>query len=96
MTNKEAIETIEANRPRAGYHDLCEALEMAMKALEQEPFINKTCVSEKVCEHDKQKILDKIRAEIEELRYGQPFRKFVVDECLEIIDKYKEESEVQE
>lgn len=38
-------------------------------------------------------ILDKIRAEIEGLRYGQPFRKFVVDECLEIIDKYKAETE---
>lgn len=36
-------------------------------------------------------VLDKIRAEIEELRYGQSFRKFVVDECLEIIDKYKAE-----
>lgn len=29
------------------------ALEMAIKALEQEPFINKACVSNKVCEHDK-------------------------------------------
>lgn len=41
----------------------------------------------------REKVLDKIRAEIKELRYGQPFRKFVVDECLEIIDKYKAESE---
>lgn len=38
-------------------------------------------------------VLDKIRAEIEELRFGQPLRKYVVDECLEIIDKYKAESE---
>lgn len=37
--------------------------------------------------------LDKIRAEIKELRYGQPFRKFVVDECLDVIDKYKTETE---
>lgn len=46
---------------------------------------------------DKEKceVLDKIRAEIEELRFGQPLRKFVVDECLEIIDKYKAESEEQ-
>lgn len=36
------------------------------KALQQEPFINKPCVSEKVCEHDKQIVLDKIRAEIEQ------------------------------
>ena len=40
---------------------------------------------------DELTMLDKIRTEIEELRYGQPFRKFVVDECLEIIDKYKAE-----
>ena len=31
-----------------------------IKALEQEPFINKPCVSEKVCEHDKNVVLDKI------------------------------------
>lgn len=42
-----------------------DALRNAIKALEQEPFINKPCVSEKVCEHDKQIVLDKIRADIE-------------------------------
>ena len=36
-------------------------------------------------------ILDKIKAEIEDLRFGQPLRKLVVDECLEIIDKYRAE-----
>ena len=65
--------------------------------LEQEPFINKPCVSEKVCEHDKQMVLDKIRTEIEQkarieeiggrgngksIRYGLCM-------ALEIIDKYK-------
>lgn len=35
-----------------------------IKALEQEPFINKPCVSEKPCEHDKNVVLDKIRADI--------------------------------
>ena len=44
-------------------------------------------------DNEQEPILDKIRAEIEELRYGQPFRKYVVDECLEILDKYKPESE---
>ena len=34
-------------------------------------------------------MLDEIRAEIENLRFGQPFRKLVVDECLDIIDKYR-------
>lgn len=38
-------------------------------------------------------VLDKIRAEIEALRFGQPLRKCVVDECLSIIDKYMAESE---
>ena len=38
-------------------------------------------------------VLDKIRAEIETLRFGQPLRKYVVDECLSVIDKYKAESE---
>lgn len=42
---------------------------------------------------EQESILDKIRAEIEDLRFGQPIRKFVIDECLEIIDRYKAESE---
>lgn len=37
--------------------------------------------------------LDDVKAEIEGLRCGQPLRKFVVDECLSIIDKYKSKSE---
>ena len=37
----------------------------AIETLEQEPFINKPCVSEKVCEHDKKVVLDKIRAKID-------------------------------
>jgi hypothetical protein len=58
--------------------------------LEQEPFINKTCVSSGVCEHDKQKVLDKIRAEIDNaLSDGMIHKKTV----LGIIDKYKGESE---
>lgn len=35
------------------------------RILELEPFINKTCVSEGVCNEDKIKVLDKISAEIE-------------------------------
>lgn len=69
-----------------------------LKAIEQEPFMNKACVSNKVCEHDKKVVLDKIRAEIEntmkyqyavgENEYAEGFEK-----SLEIIDKYKAESE---
>ena len=58
-----------------------------------QPFINKPCVSEGVCREDKIKVLDKIRAEIVELRSRQNVG---VLECLDIIDKYKAESEDME
>lgn len=68
--------------------------------LEQEPFMNKPCISSKVCEHDKEVVLDKIRAEIEEqvlesLSDGGDdwFTAEKVNECLDIIDKYRTESE---
>lgn len=48
--------------------EIIENLETISKTLEQEPFINKPCVSGGVCEHDKNKVLDKLRAEIAE--YG--------------------------
>lgn len=38
------------------------------RILELEPFINKTCVSEGVCNEDKVKALDKIRNEVKALR----------------------------
>lgn len=67
----------------------------------QEPFINKPCVSEKVCEHDKQMVLDEIRAEIvrkhlsiAEKNDFDNGRTYGYEEALEIIDKYKIESEV--
>ena len=55
-----------------------------------QPFINKSCVAQGSCEHDKQMVLDKIRAEIVELRSRQNVG---VLECLDIIDKYRGESE---
>lgn len=55
-----------------------------------QPFINKPCVSEGVCREDKIQVLDKIRAEIIELRSRQNVG---VLECLDIIDKYRAESE---
>lgn len=69
-----------------------------MRLIPQEPFINKPCVSGEVCEHDKNKVLDKLRAEIE------PTRKMYLDMndidwlngcdyVLSVIDKYKAESE---
>lgn len=63
MTREKAIEEIKnyENYPN-GLSKECR--DYIIKALEQEPFINKPCVSEKTCEHDKQKVLDKIRTQI--------------------------------
>ena len=69
------------------------------KSLEQEPFINKPCVSEKVCEHDKNEVLDKIRAEIEQNVYpivhgvNSHELGMTLYGILQVIDKYKAESE---
>ena len=75
--------------------EIIENLEAISKELEQEPFINKPCVSEKVCEHDKQMVLNKIRAKIEDLTYYwcEVHPRSVIDDVLAIIDKYKAESE---
>ena len=75
-----------------------------LKALEQEPFMNKTCVSSEVCEHDKKVVLDKIRAEIEQLRPNLRPEQMTdydyamvdaVNDIAAIIDKCKAESEVK-
>lgn len=117
MTREEAINMLHGiqadslNLDDAYTKDKYEALVMAIKALEQESFINKPCVSSGVCEHDKNKVLDKIRAEIE-TKYGQCdiceyFEDYDYEEndiseyrpigniadILQIIDKYKAESE---
>lgn len=84
------------------------ALDWAIKALEQEPFINKPCISKGVCHEDKIKVLDKIRAEIEQLPtktminwdgccpdFDNPEIEYVTKiNLLNIIDKYRSESEV--
>lgn len=74
-----------------------------LKALEKEPFTNNACVYIRVCEHNKSKILDKIRAKIK--MYEADCRlQGGTDECekcnsnvfgsiYQIIDKYKAESE---
>lgn len=61
----------------------------------QEPFIHKPCVSSGVCEHDKQKVLDKIRAEIEKDAFTDVNNsKFIfVNRVNQIFDKYKAETE---
>ena len=79
-------------------YEWVETVRMAIKALEQEPFMNKPCVAHQVCHEDKVKVLDKIRAEIEEqvlesLSDGGDdwFTAEKVNECLDIIDKYRAE-----
>lgn len=65
--------------PPTVYYDLLADVVEAEE--EQEPFINKPCVSSGVCEHDKNKVLDKIRAEIlEEKEYAYAdFERYKVD-----------------
>ncbi len=77
MTREEAIKILELDKKYRSKCAISEAIDMAIKALEQEP------------------ILDKIRAEIEqeykvesEHPYGYGLRR-----AIEIIDKYKAESE---
>ena len=71
--------------------DMTELTIKDLETLEQESFINKPCVSDEVCEHDKNKVLDKIRAEIDRLHY-HPKLDFikndeVVEMVLDIIDR---------
>ena len=77
MTREEAIELIRRYERNSEHYDACE---MAIKALEQEP------------------ILDKIRAEIIELWKNEPcaIECGCLDEILEIIDKYRGESDCRE
>ena len=68
----------------------------------QEPFINKPCVFKKQCEHDKNVILDKIRAEIANINLNKVATKYedrfygFQQEVIKILDKCKAESEVIE
>ena len=84
MTREEAIKILQGaiKKPNTKDGYLGQALDMAIKALEQEP------------------VLDKVRTEIEEqvlesLSDGGDdwFAAEKVNECLEIIGKYKPESE---
>ena len=74
-------------------------------SVKPQPFINKPCISEGVCHEDKVNVLKKIRAEIEAKIVRRPWLDFedkerdrndAFLEVLEIIDKYKSESEDME
>lgn len=86
VERKEAVEVV---------RDLCIKAEPSVAKNQQ--FINKPCISSGVCEHDKQNVLDKIRAEIEQeyTKFRNKSDKWGERACglgtaLEIIDKYKE------
>lgn len=93
MTREEAIKLltqyIDYDSETPDYYEMEKACKLAIKALEQEPFMNKPCISSKVCEHDKEVVLDKIRAEI--LEYIDDLD--TAKEICDIFDKYKAESE---
>jgi len=103
MTREEkqkAIDALKISAPviavtQEEFKDYIQTLNKIMDWLEQEPFINKPCVSSEVCEHDKNKVLDKLRAEID----GLPCY-FAIhidkEKVLAIIDKYRAEIESQE
>lgn len=81
--------------------DMTELTIKDLEALEQEPFINKSCVSSEVCEHDKNKVLDKIRAEISTVYesldgYDPDSLGTFVCRIDDIIDKYRAENEPRE
>lgn len=63
-------------------------------SLAQEPFMNKPCVAHQICHEDKIKVLDKIRAEIEQIELLAEYtRGDIKQKALDVIDKYKAESE---
>ena len=94
MTREEAIEFIaQSVKSDVDMANVADAIE----ALEQEAFINKPCcISGEVCEHDKNVVLDKIRAEIFEEMFshsgtGEEVIQAYSDglkKGLEIFDKY--------
>ena len=68
MTKEEAIDLLDnligmiEDNHNSDYDN---ALKMAIKSLEQEPFMNKPCIANQVCHEDKVKVIEKIRVEIE-------------------------------
>lgn len=93
MTREELRDYVDEQRGLDNIpYDVYSTLIDGIDTLEQEPFINKPCVSEKQCEHDKNVILDKIRAEV--LEYIDDID--ITAEICDIFDKYKAESEAEE
>jgi hypothetical protein len=98
--NRIGIKAFETYNDYSQLYDFIDTLPPVIpQAIKQQPFINKPCISEGVCREDKIKVLDKIRAEImdtgayeQEVNGKTEFLKGI-NYCLNIIDKYKVESE---
>ena len=77
MTREEAITVLKAFMENPLFSDEHKrAFKIAIhdikqRTLEQEPFINKPCVSEKVREHDKQMALSKVLEDINNILYTE-------------------------
>ena len=110
MTREEAIEWLnrdlkEWENDCRSEHPVKEALDMAIKALEQEskPMVEIDLYSMIKQKYIEREVLDKIRAEIWDLQYGDE-EKSMTDEdradaynnairqVIEVVDKYKSES----
>lgn len=88
------------------YEDLAKAYQSASEIngivvlKGKESFMNKACVSNEVCEHDKLQLLDQIKADIEKQQYDYMDNKdydngvrFGLMLAYKIINKYKKEIE---
>lgn len=111
--DKKDVEFVKENFKPTGYSSIPLSIqnEFISAVLNGVPdsFMNKPCISSEVCEHDKNKVLDKIRAEIEQTasRYSISRERggmgqvewsdnlIKESEVLEIIDKYKSKIEQQ-
>lgn len=83
---------IEADDSIKGFDEEIARLEREWGAEEIEP-----CVSEGVCREDEIQVLDKIKADLIKLKHDVDITMYgiAIDDVLEIIDKYKAESEEQ-
>lgn len=94
MTIEEVIDLLKKDKSQRGKCFVSDALDIAINILEQEPFINKACVSTNVCKHDKEVALNNIKAEIKHHsalfinEFGEKSLAIYEDDVFEIIDKY--------
>ena len=89
MTREENIKAI-LNAHFVGFKDeIIDSATNTICELKQEPFMNKPCVSDGVCEHDKMQMLENLRTEINSLHNGCGLFNDGVDATLKLIDKYR-------